>query len=145
MLATAAIAYTHPTIIDQTRTHISNIGSLRLPSVLSEEATDSKKGRKKKSEDVYAPDRPIPQDQHGRPIPESDEPHTQLGTKQGRKGKYPQGREFGEKGKRVKDIDFTDHGRPHDHTNPHQHRREENQTGGTPSREDAEPLPGWIY
>ena len=79
------------------------------------------------------------------PIPESSNPHTQLGTRNGRKGKYPQAREFDEKGKPVRDIDFTDHGTPHKHPNPHQHRREENSTGGSRTREDAELLPEWKY
>ncbi len=51
-------------------------------------------------------------------------PHTQLGTRDGRRGRYRQGREFGENGEHVRDIDFTDHdftdhGRGH--PNPHQH------------------------
>ncbi|MGU0171080.1 hypothetical protein ACVXG8_01140 [Escherichia coli] len=43
-------------------------------------------------------------------------PHTQLGTKSGRKGDYTQAREWGydENGNLVpkRDIDFTDYGRP---------------------------------
>lgn len=35
----------------------------------------------------------------------------------------------------------TDHGRPNNHTNPHQHRWEKNPIGGYPLRDDAEPLP----
>ena len=63
-----------------------------------------------------------------------------------RKGeKYPQDRKFDKSGKPVRDIDFTDHGRPEKHTNPHQHRRDENSTGGTRTREGAELLPEWIY
>ncbi|NBW53650.1 MAG: hypothetical protein EBR39_07010 [Betaproteobacteria bacterium] len=98
-----------------------------------------------KNTEVYAPDRPLPVTEHGVPLPEADAPHTQLGTRDGRKGKYPQAREFDAKGKPLKDIDFTDHGKPKNHPNPHQHRREENATGGTRSREDAEPLLGWKY
>jgi len=48
----------------------------------------------------------------GKPVPETDDPHTQLGTRGTGERKYPQAREFGEKGKHVRDIDFTDHGRP---------------------------------
>lgn len=98
-----------------------------------------------KNIDVYVPDRPLPVTGDGIPLPESDAPHTELGTRNGRKGKYPQAREFDKDGKPVRDIDFTDHGKPHRHPNPHQHRREDNPTGGSRSREDAEPLPGWKY
>jgi RHS repeat-associated protein len=68
------------------------------------------------------PDRPLPRDPHGRPMPESPHPHTQLGTKTSKSSgnKYPQAREFGENGKHVRDVDFTNHGRA-DHVNPHQH------------------------
>lgn len=31
-----------------------------------------------KNTEVYVPDRPLPQDKHGRPIPDTDAPHTQL-------------------------------------------------------------------
>ena len=43
---------------------------------------------------------------------------TQLGT---RKGAYPQSREFDGNGRPVRDIDWTDHGNPDWHTDPHQH------------------------
>jgi hypothetical protein len=87
------------------------------------------------------PDRPLPRDANGNPTPdpEATGPHSQLGQKEGRRGKYDQAREFDKNGKPVKDIDFTDHGRS-DHTNPHQHRYKENPTGGTPQRGKAEPL-----
>lgn len=99
-----------------------------------------------KNTDVYAPDRPLPQTPHGAKIPDTDTEHTQLGTKEGSKGKYPQAREFDENGKPVRDIDFTDHGRPHNHTNPHQHRWDENPTGGSRSRERTnKPLENWSY
>jgi hypothetical protein len=87
----------------------------------------------------WFPDRALPRDANGVPIPDSQYPHTQLGTKQGSKGAYGQAREFGEGGKPVKDIDFTDHGRS-DHPDPHQHRFLENETGGTPKRGPTEPL-----
>src|SRR5690606_18493974 len=60
----------------------------------------------------------------------------QLGTKVSEKtGKpYPQHREFGKNGRTVRDIDFTDHGHPEKHPNPHQNRFIENATGGTPTR-----------
>ena len=98
-----------------------------------------------KDEVGYAPDRPLPKDENGVFIPDTDAPHTQLGTREGRRGRYRQAREFDENGKPVRDIDFTDHGKPHQHTNPHQHRREENDTGGTKTRENPEPLAGWNY
>jgi hypothetical protein len=72
------------------------------------------------------------------PKPSVDEPHTQLGQKDGRKGRYPQAREFDGEGNPVRDIDFTDHGRGH--PNPHQHPYKENPTGGTRSRGGYEPL-----
>lgn len=54
----------------------------------------------------------------------------------------PQAREFDEKGKPIRDIAFTDHGRA-DHTNPHQHIYRPNPTGGTPIRGNAEPSLNW--
>ena len=86
------------------------------------------------------PDRPLPRDDNGRPIAESDHPHTQLGRRNGRNGSYPQGREFDGNGNPVRDIDFTDHGRPQNHANPHQHPYVPNPTGGTPQHGSAEPL-----
>ena len=87
------------------------------------------------------PDRPLPRDKHGNPVPDTDAAHTQLGRKEGTNGGYPQAREFDAAGKPVRDIDFTDHGRPKQHPNPHQHRYEPNTTGGTPSRSRmAKPL-----
>ena len=66
----------------------------------------------------YAPSRDLPRYPGGRPKPESPYPHTQLGT---RKGQYPQSRELDGAGRPVRDIDWTDHGRPDLHTDPHQH------------------------
>lgn len=110
--------------------------------VLSE---DKKKKDSKSKGGRYAPDRPLPQDKYGKPIPESENPQTQLGKENGRKGKYTKAREFGENGVPVTTIEFTDHGRPHNHTNPHQHRHVPNKTGGTPNREDPEPLEDWRW
>lgn len=59
--------------------------------------------------------------------------------------KYPQAREFDKNGKPVKTIDFTDHGEPHIHPNPHEHLYEPNPTGGTPQRGDPKPLENWNY
>jgi hypothetical protein len=89
----------------------------------------------------YRPNRRLPTNQHGVPIPSSNTPHTQLGTRHGRNGDYTQAREFGENGSLIKDIDFTDHGRPNNHTNPHQHIWQMNPTGGCPMRNKiSEPL-----
>jgi hypothetical protein len=92
----------------------------------------------------YRPDRTLPRDKNGNPIPDSDLPHSQIGSKEGRKGEYTQAREWGydDKGNLVpkKDIDFTDHGRPGDHPNPHQHRWIDNETGGTPKHGSAKLL-----
>lgn len=100
-----------------------------------------------KNIDVYAPDRELPRDERTKePVPEADAPHTELGTKQGSKGPYPQAREFDETGKPVRDIDFTDHGRPSNHPNLHQHIHKPNPTGGTPTRDPVgQPLPEWSY
>lgn len=80
----------------------------------------------------------LPKDKHGNPIPSSPYPHTQIATKEGRKGDYLQGREWGyDKNGKIelkRDIDFTDHGRPQNHPNPHQHEWLDNPTGGTKQR-----------
>lgn len=99
-----------------------------------------------KNTEVYVPDRPLPKDKDGVFIPETDAPHTQLGTKKGSKGIYPQAREFDQNSNPVRDIDFTDHCRPQNHPNPHQHEHVPNQTGGTPERSKIpEPVIGWNY
>ena len=87
---------------------------------------------------TYAPDRPLPRDENGRPIPDADDPHTQLGKKTSeRTGEtYNQAREFGPDGKPVRDVDFTDHGRQ-DHQNPHEHRYDP----VTGKRGRAQPIP----
>ncbi|GAO27772.1 hypothetical protein JCM15548_14623 [Geofilum rubicundum JCM 15548] len=93
--------------------------------------------------ETYAPDRELPRDQHGNPQPDDEAKgtnHTQLGKKEGRKGTYNQSREFNENNEPVKDVDHTDHGRPNEHTNPHQHRYIPNETGGTKRRGRDEPL-----
>jgi len=91
----------------------------------------------------YAPDRELPRKENGEPDATADGAegaHTQLGTKNGREGKYKQAREFDAEGNPKKDIDFTDHGRPDTHSNPHQHEWIPNETGGTPKRGKQEPL-----
>ncbi len=99
-----------------------------------------------KNANVYVPDRPLPNSPDGIHVPDVDAPHTQLGTKEGRHGKYPQVREFDEKGNPVRDIDFTDHGRPQNHPNQHQHEHKPNPTGGTLTRDPiGKPVSGWSY
>jgi hypothetical protein len=92
------------------------------------------------SDGSWFPKRVLPRDQNGVPIPDSAYPHTQLGSQTGRTGAYPQAREFGYDGQPVRDIDFTTHGRPGSHTNPHQHPWLPNGTGGTPQRGPAESI-----
>lgn len=40
-----------------------------------------------KNTDVYAPDRPLPTTQHGVHVPDTDAPHTQLGTQESKEEK----------------------------------------------------------
>jgi RHS repeat-associated protein len=92
---------------------------------------------------TWFPDRELPRTPGGHPMPDPDAAgyeHTQLGTKSGRRGSYPQAREFDAQGRPVRDIDFTDHGRPANHTNPHEHPYLENSTGGTRQRGPAQPM-----
>ncbi len=88
------------------------------------------------------PDRDLPRDpRHNTPVPDPEaegRPHTQLGQRDGRRGRYGQAREFDSNGNPVRDIDFTDHGRGH--PNPHQHDYVPNPTGGTPGRGNHRPL-----
>jgi len=89
------------------------------------------------------PNRALPRSEHGTPIPDAEAAgtaHTQLGRQEGRNGSYPQAWEFDQNGKPVRDIDFTDHGRPQNHVNPHQHRYIPNPTGGSPQHGPMEPL-----
>lgn len=82
------------------------------------------------------PDRELPRYEiGGEPMPDSPSPHCQLGKRKNSKGAYPQARVFDYDGKPLKDIDFTDHGRPFDHPFPHQHRYKQNKTGGTLERD----------
>ena len=86
----------------------------------------------------YRPERPLPRDKNGQPLPDVSAPHTQIGTKSGRRETYTQAREWvnDEGGNLVvnRDIDFTDHGRPSTHHKPHQHDYIDNVTGGTRQR-----------
>jgi RHS repeat-associated protein len=111
------------------------------PSEVTVDLTANEVEEVAESSESAFPDRPLPRTESGEPVPEPDAegPHTQLGQKTGRQGKYNQGREFDQDGKPKRDIDFTDHGRPNTH--PHQHRYIPNPTGGTPGRGPTEPLP----
>jgi RHS repeat-associated protein len=92
----------------------------------------------------WMPNRKLPADKHGNATPDTNLPHTQLGQETSEKTgeAYRKAREWGENGKKVRDIDFTDHGTPHHpgHTNPHQHEWVPNPTGGSPRRGRATPL-----
>jgi len=59
------------------------------------------------------------------PDPEAQGSHSQLGTRtsqsQAGNPRYREVVEFDENGNPVRYIDFTDHGRPQNHTDPHQH------------------------
>lgn len=120
--------------------------SNRSDSIMHQETLPKDEEKKKgKGKHTYAPDRPLPHKQ-GVHIPDTDAPRTQLGTKDGSKGKYNQAREFDENGKPICDFDFTDHGRPRNHTDPHQHEWNENPTGGSKIRDtNNKPLLGWSY
>lgn len=90
-------------------------------------------------------DRELPRDRSGLPVrdPEAQDagPHSQIGKRAGRNGDYKQVREFDKDGNPVKDIDFTDHGRPSTHPhNPHEHVYKPSKTGGTLQR-DKTPAP----
>ncbi|WP_156019257.1 hypothetical protein [Streptococcus ruminantium] len=97
---------------------------------------DSTKGSRELGD--YRPSRKLPRDKNGNPIPDADRPHMQLGSKKGRRETYTQAREWGYDSYRNlvvnRDIDFTDHGRPLEHHNPHQHNYVDNSTGGTRQR-----------
>lgn len=76
------------------------------------------------------PKRPLPTTTgfpKGPPLSDKDVSgaYTQLGWRINSQGNplYPQAREFDGAGQAVKDIDFTDHGTPEHHTEPHEHRR----------------------
>jgi len=93
---------------------------------------------------TYRPARPLPRDKNGNPVADVDTLHTQLGTKSARKEDYTQAREWGydENGNLVpkRDIDFTNHGRPNEHPNSHQHDYIPDPTGGTPQHGPAKDL-----
>ena len=79
-------------------------------------------------------------DGHGQWVPDSQHPHTQIGTGAGRRGEYTKAAEFGHNGQPVREIEFTDHGRPLNHPNPHQHTRDTSH-GQPGARGEAKPYP----
>lgn len=83
---------------------------------------------------------PLPVEQDGVKIPSSQYPHTQLGYREGSKGGYRQTRTWSENGQLIKDIDWTDHSRPQNHPNPHEHIWLPNPTGGSAQRGPTKPL-----
>ncbi len=92
--------------------------------------------------------RTLPKDKNGILQPDVDSPHTQLGRSTRSHGAEPQAREWMQdsQGRLVptKDIDFTDHGFPAIHPNPHQHTltpaNPSNPIGGGFHRSAPEPL-----
>ena len=92
---------------------------------------------------TYRPGTSLPRGPNGEMLPSSPYPHTQIGTELGRKvGPYTTAREYGPNGLPIRDIHFTDHGRPNvpGHTNPHQHWHLPSLTGGTPEYGPPEPF-----
>jgi hypothetical protein len=82
---------------------------------------------------------PLPRGPNGELAPSSMDPHTQIGWQEGRRGGYVQTREFGPNGQPVKQVDWTNHGRPGQHTDPHVHDYVPNPTGGSPQHGPARP------
>jgi hypothetical protein len=88
----------------------------------------------------------LPRGPNGELAPSSMDPHTQIGWEKGRRGGYVQTRQFGSNGEPVKQVDWTDHGRPQQHTDPHVHDYVPNPTGGTPQHGAARPpKPGEFF
>ena len=74
---------------------------------------------------IYTPNRTLPVDKWGVPLPDVNLPHTQLGRSLPKYGSEPQAREwnYGINGnlQPIRDFDFTHHDSPSIHPNPHQH------------------------
>ena len=81
----------------------------------------------------------LPRGPNGELAPSSMDAHTQIGWQVGRRGGYIQTREFGANGQPVKQVDWTNHGRPGQHTDPHVHDFLPNPSGGTPQLGPARP------
>lgn len=97
--------------------------TMRVPTTMIPKPKPLPKGYR-----PWVPKKSIPKGKNGEHKPDCDFPHTQLGTKSGRKGDYPQTKEWGGKGDRgydnntPKDLkDWTNHGRPGNHSDPHRH------------------------
>ncbi|WP_343691965.1 hypothetical protein [Chitinophaga sp.] len=132
-----AIEVSCPTIIIGTATTV--VGGILSSNGTSNLASQS--GRVNIGEYQSPGDLPRnPKSKEPTPDPDATGPHSQLGSREGRNGDYNQAREFDQNGKPVKDIDSTDHGRPSQHTNPHEHPYVENPTGGTSQRDNVQPL-----
>ena len=98
---------------------------------------------------AYAPDRPLPRTRHGDPIPDASAPHTQIGTRTDGSVTYTQARQWEVdpvtgRLQPTRDIDFTDHGYPSGHPDPHQHLLTPNNPSTVPAggvqRGNPEPL-----
>jgi len=90
-------------------------------------------------EGSYFPDRELPTDKYGVPIPDANFPHTQLGRSKPKYGSEPQDREWtcgsNSNLQPQRDIDFTDHGYPDAHPYvPHQHKLTPNNPELAPKR-----------
>jgi hypothetical protein len=103
--------------------HADEAAARRL---LHEAEALSRRQPAKGSPGSYTPDRALPTDKRGVPLPDSPHPHSQLGRSKPKYGSEPQAREWqhGSNGslQPQRDIDFTDHGTPSIHPKPHQHR-----------------------
>lgn len=92
----------------------------------------------------------LPRDE--RRIPSADGeasgPHSRLGTTKTGKGPQNKAAEFDGKGNAVKEIDFTDHGKPDKHANPHEHPIDPNSTkprgSGRPLNVDHKRYLPWL-
>jgi hypothetical protein len=75
------------------------------------------------NEDVNPfPDRYLPRDAYGRPIPDVDAAHSQLGrNNRGRPSEYNVAHEFDDNGRLVRQVHWSDHSDPSVHANPHEH------------------------
>jgi hypothetical protein len=82
----------------------------------------------------------LPRSEHGVDLPSSNSPHTQIGWRESRFSPYRQTREWGYNGRKIKTTDWTEHGRPKIHTNPHDHHYTPNTTGGTQKRDKSQPF-----
>lgn len=97
-------------------------GCKYLSEIANEEKDISKKGKRAGKDND--PKSTLPKDKSGNylPDPKATGSHTTLGEREGRNGgNYTQGATFDENGKFKGRTDVTDHGRPHDHENPHWH------------------------